>query len=227
MMSVTRIAQGVQARIHRHLLDPWQDRRLGIEAAGLHWPNELSLGGSNAQYSNEYFGTPSWVLDRALDALNIDPSRFVFVDFGCGKGRVLFRAAMRPFRRVEGIELSATMHSIALKNISLAEAAGLVRSPVVSHCMDVTEYDLPRDPLVLYLFNSFGEAVIKQVLERLETSLREHPRECYFIYLNPVHQDCIARCSFLQEMLRPAWTKVLDRLISPWPLITYHTLPQK
>ena len=225
MMSVMRITQGVQSRLHRHLLDPLQDGRLGIEASGRHWPKELSLVGRNAEHSNEYVGTPSLVLHRALDALKIDTSRFVFIDLGSGKGRVLLRAAMRPFRRVEGVELSEPMHRIAQKNLRLAEAAGLVLSPVAVHHLDVTDYKLPQEPMVLYLFNPFGEAVIGQVLETLAASLREHPRECYVIYLNPVHRDRFKQCPLLEEMPRPTWAKALDRLISPWPLITYQYRP--
>ena len=223
MISVSRIAQGMQARIHRHLLDPWQDRRLGIKATGLVRPSELRLEGRNAEHSNEYFGTPSLVLDRVLEGLQIDYPRFVFVDLGCGKGRVLLRAAMRPFRRVEGVELSGAMHEVAVGNIELAKP--LVHSPVVAHHRDVTEYELPAEPLVLYLFNAFGSAVIVQLLHNLEASLRAHPRECFFIYLNPVHKEQFARYSFLQEMPRPGLARIVDRLISPWPLVTYHYTP--
>jgi hypothetical protein len=93
--------------LHRHLLDPWQDWRLGIDASGRHWPSELSLQGANAEQASEYIGTPTWVLSRALDRLGINPRDFVFVDLGSGKGRVILRAGARPFRRVEGVEFSA------------------------------------------------------------------------------------------------------------------------
>jgi hypothetical protein len=59
----------------------------------------LSLQGPNAEHSTEYIGTPTWVLSRALDRLQLDPRDFVFVDLGSGKGRVILRAATRPFRR--------------------------------------------------------------------------------------------------------------------------------
>src|SRR5712691_7958897 len=144
MMSVARITQGVQARIHRHVLDPWQDGRLGIDASGLHWPDELALQGCNVQQANEYFGTPSWVFSRALDALGLETSRFVFVDLGSGKGRTLLLAAKRPFLRIEGVELSEAMHRVALRNIARAREAGALCAPVVAHRKDVTDYELPR-----------------------------------------------------------------------------------
>jgi SAM-dependent methyltransferase len=221
----SRFAQGVQTRVHRHLLDPWQDRRLAIDASGRHVPSELSLTGRNAQYARDYYGSPSWVVDRALDSLNIDVSQFVFVDLGCGKGRVMLRAAKRPFRRIEGVELSEPMHGIALKNIEQARMAGSVRAPVVAHCSDVTAYRFPTEPLVLYVFHAFGPAVLRPLLENLEASLRAQPRACYFIYLNPAHQDQFVHCPSLQEMPRARRAKLLDALISPWPLTTYGTRP--
>jgi len=223
VMSATRIAEGVQARIHRHVLDPWHDRRLGIDASGLHWPDELALPGRNAAHANEYFGTPSWVFGRALDALGLETRRFVFVDLGSGKGRSLLLAAGRPFLRVEGVELSEAMHRVALRNIARAKEAGALCAPVVAHRKDVTDYELPKEPFILYLFNPFGEAVVSKLLDNLEASLRDCPREGYLIYLNAKHRHCVDRRFFLQEMPRSTWAKAMDRLISPWPIVTYRT----
>lgn len=223
MMSATRLAEGVQARIHRHVLDPWQDRRLGIDASGFHLPDELALEGRNAEHANEYFGTPSWVFGRALDALGPDTQRFVFVDLGSGKGRTLLLAAARPFLRVEGAELSEAMHRVALKNIARAKNLGVVRSPIVAHHKDVTEYELPKEPFILYFFNPFGEMVVSQLLDNLDASLCDFPREGYIIYLNAKHKNCFDRRSFLQEMPRSIWAKTMNRLISPWSIVTYRT----
>ena len=142
-----RIFQILQIRLHRHLLDPWQDWRLGIDASGRHWPSELSLQGANAEQASEYIGTPTWVLSRALDRLGINPRDFVFVDLGSGKGRVILRAGARPFRRVEGVEFSEPLHRQAVGNIARAEALGHLRAPVIAHNIDATKYDLPREKL--------------------------------------------------------------------------------
>ena len=55
--------------------------------------------------------------------------RDVFVEFGCGKGRVVHQAARRPFRRVVGVEISPV----------LAEAArsGLAARSHQHRCRDV------------------------------------------------------------------------------------------
>lgn len=205
--------------MHRHLLDRWQDWRLGIDASGRHWPSELSLQGPNAGQASEYIGTPTWVLSRALDRLDIDPRDFVFIDLGSGKGRVILRAGARPFRRVEGVEFSEPLHRQAAENIASAEAAGTLRAPVVTHNIDATAYELPRENLVIYSFSPFGKKVMQHFADRLLASLRACPRECYFIYLNPQHPDCLGDAF---EPLAPSNRQAaLDRLISPWPLAIY------
>lgn len=209
----------MQIRLHRHLLDRWQDWRLGIDASGRHWPNELALQGPNAQEAAEYIGTPTWVLSRALDRLEIDPRDFVFLDLGSGKGRVILQAAARPFLRVEGVEFSEPLHRLAVKNVSGAKAAGRLRAPVIAHNIDATAFELPRENLLIYSFSPFGKNVMQRFAERLIASLRAHPRACYFIYLNPQHPECLGDA--FEPVSSSRLQAALDRVISPWPLSIY------
>ncbi len=215
------IAQSLQCRVHYRVFDRWGDRRLGIDASGLHKPGELALDGDNARYAVEYFGTPALLFQHALASLEIEPERFVFVDFGCGKGRALLLAAERPFRRVEGIELSRQLHCAARANIERAEARGALRAPVVVHRQDAVEYRLPRQPLVLYFFNPFAAPVMAQVLAKVEASLQQAPREIYAIYVNCVHAACFEARRRWQVLPRSAWARALDGLLSPWPIALY------
>ena len=174
--------RGVQCRVHYRIFDRWADRRLGIDASGLHRPDELRLRGGNARHAVEYFGTPALVFRRAISG--IDPRRFTFVDFGAGKGRVLLLAAARPFLRVEGIELADELHREAVRNVARARERGLMRAPIITHHQDAAAYELPPEPLVLYLFNPFGAPVLDRVLDNVERSLRRSPRAIYAIYVS-------------------------------------------
>jgi len=144
----------------------------------------------------------------------------VFVDLGSGKGRVILRAATRPFRRVEGVEFSEPLHRVALRNIDNARAAGALRAPVVANNMDATKFDPPREPLVIYCFNPVGKKLMQQFVERLAASLRTHPRDCYFIYLNPQCPECFGEGSF-EPVPSSRRQTPLDTLISPWPMAIY------
>jgi SAM-dependent methyltransferase len=215
------VAYALQDRIHFHLFDRWSDQRLGIDATGMHSPAELALQGENAQFAAEYFATPAWIFRRLVDSLAIDVGRFVFVDYGCGKGRVLALAAERAFLRVEGVELSEDLHRMAVGNIAKARSSGALRAPVVVHHRDASDYELPEEPLVVYLFNPFGERVISRVADAIQASLRATPREAYVIYVNAIHRDCFDRMTCLQEIPRSMWSKTLDRLMTRWPMAIY------
>jgi SAM-dependent methyltransferase len=223
--SARTIAYALQDRVHFHLFDRWTDRRLGIDTAGMHSPAELSLKDENAAHAVEYFATPTWIFQRLVNSLPIDPWHFVFVDYGCGKGRALALAAERPFLRVEGVELSEDLHRVAESNIAKARRSGALRAPVVVHHRDATEYELPREPLVIYLFNPFGKPVIAHVLDKIESSLRHAPRDAYVVYVNTVHRDCFARRSFLQELPRSPWTRRMEQLMMRSPSAIYRARP--
>ncbi len=221
MRSAKTIRRAIHDRVHRALIDPWYDRRLGIDAAGALWPSPLGLFGRHAPCAQEYRATPTWIFRRAMSGLDIDLRRFVFLDYGCGKGRVLMLAAQRPFLRVEGIELSERMYRIALANIAHAQARGVLHAPVVAHHIDAADYVLPAEPLVIYLFDPFGAQVVSLVADNIEASLAANPREAYVVYLNAEHRDCFAGRTCLQEIQRSRATLMLDRLVSRWTIAVY------
>jgi SAM-dependent methyltransferase len=222
-MSVPRkLLHDLKWQFHR-IFDAWQDRRLAIDASGLINRDELASSGPNAKYSYVYLGTPHLVLSLAFRHLRIDPNRFTFVDLGSGKGRVVIRAAMRQFKRVEGVELSPKMHRVALENVDRARVhiARALRSPVIVRNEDVLAYDIPQTPLVLFFFNGFERVVLIKFVEKLERSLRDHPRECYFIYLNPRNEDCLEEHALMRKVPTSRLTRLMVRLLSPWPLAIY------
>jgi methylase of polypeptide subunit release factors len=76
-------------------------------------PAELGL--AKADY--EHYEISGWfVLSKALQGRVIRPND-VFVEFGCGKGRVLTQAARRPFSRVVGIDISPELSRVAEANL--------------------------------------------------------------------------------------------------------------
>lgn len=58
---------------------------------------------------------------------------------------------------------------------------------------DAATYVLPHDPLVLFLFNPFEASVLARVLDGLEQSLVDVPREIFLLYYMPVHEDVVDR----------------------------------
>ncbi len=135
-----------------------------------------------------------------LSSLEIDFRQFTFLDLGSGKGRALLLAAAYPFRRIIGIELLPELNSVAEENIRKVLGEKRACGEVRAVCGDATEFTLPAEPLVIFLFNPLPEAALKRVIENLQASLRDVPRPAYVIYANPVFEEIVASCSALTQV---------------------------
>jgi hypothetical protein len=73
--------------------------------------------------------------------------------------------------------------------------------------MDATRYAFGSEPLVLFLYNPFGESTIRQVLANLATSLRAMPRDTYVVYMNPRFEALLRSSRFLRKLSEggPRW----------------------
>ncbi|MGD0629128.1 MAG: class I SAM-dependent methyltransferase [Terracidiphilus sp.] len=123
-----------------------------------------------------YVGTPPRAWKLMMKHLPIDPSRFTYLDFGCGKGRTLLLAADMGFKKAIGVDISSQLLRIADRNMAITGAVG------ETVCCDVREFDFPLDPLVLFMYNPFSPDVMQPVAENLKESVRRHPREVYVVY---------------------------------------------
>ena len=137
------------------------------------------LGGSPYQPSE-----PS-LFHEMLNSLALDWPRFTFIDLGSGKGRALLMAADYPFRRILGVEFVPELHQIALDNIRKYRGLGQKYFGIECACGDAREFQFPAEPLLLYLFNPLPEPALHKVLDNLQRSLAEHPRDIYILYHNP------------------------------------------
>lgn len=158
-------------------------------------------------WNTAYYGIAPSVFDRAL-ALIGSPgpppawSGFTFVDLGCGKGRALLLASRHPFRHILGVELDASLVAIAGANLRRFHAPWqLCRSLEALHA-DATAIDLPLTPILLYLYHPFLAPALRQVLHRLQRSLRHHPRELWLVYINPEAATVLRDFPFLRPVTR-------------------------
>lgn len=133
-----------------------------------------------------YEPTPAPVLEKALAALDAEPSELVFIDIGSGKGKVVLLASTHPFKKVVGVELYEDFHDIAVENVARFPAASRRAGAIELLRIDAALYRFPPEPSVVYLFNPFAEEILEKVLGNLEASLAEHPRELYVVFYAPI-----------------------------------------
>jgi hypothetical protein len=139
----------------------------------------------------DYKPAPWWTLARALRGGTVGPDD-VFIDFGAGKGRVMFLAARYPFKRVIGVELSPELCAVARDNIERVRER--LRCPAVEIVTsEVLDYRIPDDVTVAFLYNPFRGDVFETVVQRLVASVDRRPRRLRLIYHNPAEHELLMR----------------------------------
>jgi SAM-dependent methyltransferase len=168
-------ATSLRNRIDDRLIE----RRLHIRTTGR---QEVDLPDS-VPYSTFAY----WSIFRVLDRLELGPAD-VFVDVGCGKGRVVCTAALRPMRQVFGVDIDE-----GLCRQARANASGLRGrlTPIEIVNVPAQHFDY-RDCTALFFFNPFGFATFKTVVDTVIDSLRANPRPLRLVYVHPRHESVLA-----------------------------------
>jgi SAM-dependent methyltransferase len=143
--------------------------------------------------------TPWRLLRHLLPPSEVSPDD-VFVDFGCGDGRVLLEAAEQyRFRRVVGVELVPDLAAAARR--LLDQNRHLLTTPqreVV--CADVRDYEPPDDLTVAYFFDPFTGPLFEVAMSRLEASVERVPRRVRIVYLTPTELDRVLRSGQVRRL---------------------------
>jgi hypothetical protein len=137
-----------------------------------------------------YIPSAWWVLRWLVPTSQVTAGD-VFVEFGCGKGRIVLDAARRySFARVVGVELSHELSAVAHRLVDDERAR--LRCPDVSiETADATRFAIPDTMSHAYLFNPFNGETFGGVLANIGASLDRAPRRLRMIYVNPVEHDAV------------------------------------
>jgi SAM-dependent methyltransferase len=171
--------------------DRFFDSRYGTETSALVENAAMSdVTSDNLSRGIRYEPTRALPFRRVLRAARI-PTDGVFVDMGCGKGRVCMLAIEHGFARVVGIDYSPRLCELSRKNLEIFKQRTGRRFEADIRVVDAVNYAFAGDETVLYLFNPFDGAILGQVIEPLLASLAQRPREVWIVYHNPVWRDVI------------------------------------
>ncbi|MEW5915001.1 MAG: class I SAM-dependent methyltransferase [Gemmatimonadota bacterium] len=165
-------------------VDLWYDWRRGTRTAGWVALEEFSIDSPNREHGRAYQATPAFAFTKLMQKVPL-PRDAGFVDFGCGKGRVLLLAGDAGFQRVTGIEFATELVAEANDNIARWRARNSTCDMRVVEG-DVLHYSIDAHDRVFFFFNPFDDVILDGVLDRIEESLRQIPREAWIIYHNPL-----------------------------------------
>jgi hypothetical protein len=175
------------------------EHRVNTTSAALSWRDRL-LGAFHSPYQPTEVALFHEMLEALHEQCHYDFHDFIFIDLGSGKGRTLLMASGYPFRRIVGVELLPALHQIAEENLRNYRSESQQCFVLESICADATEFHFPAEPTVLYLFNPFVEAGLRQVIANLEQSLRASPRPVYVLYHNPLLEHVLGESKLLEKI---------------------------
>jgi len=165
------------------------DEEYGVRTSGLIAGRHLKCGHRHDRHNTAYYGVAPSVFrslvgrwQRRRPAARME--EFTFIDVGAGMGRAVLLAAELPFHEVIGIEMHPTLARIARKNLAIWQAAGRARAPMRIVCGDAVEFKMPAGPCLAFLFNPFGETVLRRLLAAWSKSFAERPGQLDILYVN-------------------------------------------
>ena len=102
------------------------------------------------------------------------------VDFGCGKGRVLFYVSQRFQCEVCGIEVDEALYEQAVDNRSFfntrfRDSVGKIE--LINGKAE--EYEIRPEDNIFYFFNPFEINIFSQVIDHIMDSVEKHPRKVF------------------------------------------------
>jgi SAM-dependent methyltransferase len=188
--SIRRKLKGNPPRKVIHHIHEWlRDHFLGIETRALDEVPDADLAKCPDAHHSQ--ATSYGVLSHVLRSIAPDD---VFVDLGCGRGRVVCYVASRMrLRKVIGVELMAKMAEFAKQNAAKAR----LLTPVEIVQGNAAIADL-SEGTAYFLFNPFGEETLRQVLANIRRSIAASPRTIRILYYNPLFEGLLDACDWLK-----------------------------
>ena len=165
------------------------DKQYGIETSKPYSFARILTGEEKLDRQNRgYAASQPAIIRKAIETLG-NVAGAGFVDLGCGKGRVLVVASEFPFARIVGVDLSEALCRIAEGNAAIIRRKFPERPPI--ELVNGNAAVLPvfeEKTIVVFLYNSFGETITRQLSDGIRTLIESAPdKKVFLIYYNPVH----------------------------------------
>ncbi|OIK10456.1 SAM-dependent methyltransferase [Bacillus sp. MUM 116] len=155
------------------------DKQLNIKTGG------DQMAPTKSFHYHRYEPTPYHALENLYDQYKLKSSDQV-VDFGCGKGRLLFYTHYLFHPTVIGVEMNEELYQEAVANQErYLQKAKLRTDKIQFYCCLAEEYSI--DPLDnhFYFFNPFTIQIFMKIVNNILVSAEKSPREIDLVLYYP------------------------------------------
>lgn len=161
------------------------DAKYNVDTCGSIHLHELTItDDNNIESGSIYDPAPAQTVRNLFSHLpKNELSDYTLVDFGSGKGRVMFVAAEYCFRKIVGVEFAEELHEVAVENILNYKNPQQKCSDIESICADAVNYKIPEDNCIFYFFAPFEKDVLFSVIENIKQSYQQSPRKMWILYI--------------------------------------------
>lgn len=150
----------------------------------IHTRNLGERANQSAHY-HHYEATSYWMLDELFSAYEIN-KKDTFVDFGCGKGRLLFYVHHYFHVPVVGIEMNEQLYREALSNeASYLQHKKRNQKPIRIELEFAERYQIEENEGTFFLFNPFSLQIFARVVHNILHSVEAYPRTVDIILYYP------------------------------------------
>ena len=197
------------------ILDLWWDRLHNTTTSGFVDVADLKPERGDLAQAVHYEATKIGLVRHLLRQVPRSKRQHL-VDFGSGEGRVLLVARQLGFARITGVEFSRSLVNRSRENIRQVRFISDA-SAIKVVCDDAVHFQIQSDHNVFFFYNPFGPDILNLVLDNIEASLEESPRQAWLIYVIPIHVDCVT--------LRTRFMLIAETLLSGFETATFRYSP--
>ena len=203
--------KGILRAIFEKVNEYWYETRFSLDCRGRIEIDELNKSVKDELY-HKYgvvFASAKfeWI-KKGIDSLPIDHKKATLLDLGSGKGRVTCYALQRGFKKVICVEWSPQLALISESNLEkLSNSIGggeRDRWSIING--DASEYTIPKEVDVIWLFNPFTGPILEKVLNNIKTA--GHYKKLYIIFANPPKEELAAKYIALVKKIRPNYPRL-------------------
>ena len=149
---------------------------------------------------NRYEATPYIALDKLFETYSLDKTDEL-VDFGCGRGRVIFYIHNRFGIPVTGIEAHDKTYEEALRNKNAyLHRAKHIKAPIRILYGPAENYEIKPTENRFYFFNPFSIKIFRKVINNILDSVKEHPRsvDLLIYYPTAIYKQFLRKDTYLR-----------------------------